>query len=195
MTSMQRAAIGLTTVLMMFLAGCGAKSPEADKAPEAAVAVVPPDLSKGPVNATLSPDAGTVTYGVSERSIELSVADVFGTRAGKFDKAVIVAQGHQGDRYDVVLRLEAPSDPKQDGGRCRAGREVSMRHVAFDTGSTVVSSSNDLSSCLQRLRVVAERRRPDGGLDFDLMRTNADGSDSPLYLSYDTADFTKSINF
>lgn len=192
---MQRIAIGLTTVLMISLAGCGDKSPEADKAAAPAAAAVPPDVSKGPVSATISPDASTVTYGVPERRLELSLADVFGPRAGKFDQAVIVAQGHQGDRYDVVLRLEGPSDPKQDGGRCSTGREVSMRHVAFDTGSTEISSSTDLASCLKRLRVVAERRRPDGGFDFDLMKTNEDGSESPRYLSYDTADFTKSINF
>ncbi|MBW8808398.1 MAG: CBS domain-containing protein [Lysobacter sp.] len=152
-------------------------------------------VSKGPATATVSADGEFIAIQVPERTIELSVADVFGMQKTKFDKAIIVAQGHRGDRYDVLLRAEAPSDPKQDGGRCAKGREVSMRHIAFDTGSTTTSSSSDFESCLDRLRVVAERREPDGRLEYDLKQGHEDGSESDVYLHYETVDFKKSINF
>lgn len=193
MTLIHRIAIAPAVALTIFLAGCGAEPSQAGQAP--AAAAVAPDRSKGPISATLSADGGAVAIVVPERTLDLSVADVFYQRGVKFDKAVIVAQSHQGDRYDVLLRLEAPSDPKQDGGRCGTGREVSMRHIGFDTGSTTMSSSNELESCLQRVRVVAERHGPGGKLDFDLKKTDADGRESPIFLSYDIADLRQSMSF
>lgn len=195
MTCVKPDAIGLASALMILLTACGAKAPETGAALVPAVAAAPVDVSKGPATATVSADGEVIAIKVPERTIELSVADVFGMQKTKFDKAIIVAQGHQGDRYDVLLRAEAPSDPKQDGGRCAKGREISMRHIAFDTGSTTTSSSSDFESCLDRLRVVAERREPDGRLEYDLKQGHEDGSESDVYLHYETVDFKKSINF
>lgn len=195
MTPVQGLAGGLAAALTIFLTGCAAKPDEADKASAPAAAAMPPDRSKGPIAATLSADGAGIAITVPERTIDLSVDDVFGGQKTRFDRALIVAQAHQGERYDVLLRIEAPSDPERDGGRCANGREVSMRHIGFDTGSTVMSSSNEVESCLRRVRVAAQRREPDGRLEFDLKRGQDDGSESDIYLRYNLAEFEKSFSF
>lgn len=186
---------GVAAALTMFLAGCAAQPDGADRASAPAAAAVPLDRSQGPIAATVSADGAGIAITVPERSIELSVDEVFGGQKTRFDRAVIVAQAHQGERYDVLLRIEAPSDPQRDGGRCANGREVSMRHIGFDTGSTVMSSSNEIESCVRRVRVAAQRREPDGRLEFDLKRGQDDGSESDIYLRYDLAEFEKSFSF
>lgn len=182
----------LATALAGALAAgaCDRAAPPAEeKAPVAAAPAAPPDLSGGPVAATVSADGRTLTVGVPERGIEASAADFFDDRASRFDKATILAQGRRDDVYQVLVRVEAASDPKRDGGRCREGREVVFRHLEFDLNSMSSTSTNDVESCLRRLRVVAQRRSADGGFEYDLEETDADGDTSSMYLRYDGKDY------
>lgn len=174
--------------LTLSLAACERAAPSA-AAPAAPAA--PPDLAQGPVAATLSADGRTLAVGVAERSLEEGAAEFFNQRADKFDKVAILAQGKREDVYQALVRAEAASDPKRDGGRCRDGREVVLRHLEFDLGSMSMTSNQDLESCLRRIRVVAQRRSADGGFEYDLEKTDDDGDASPIYLRYDGKDYVR----
>ncbi|MET4729437.1 hypothetical protein ABIE09_003251 [Lysobacter enzymogenes] len=174
--------------LALSLAACERAAPSAAAPVEPAA---PPDLAQGPVAATLSADGRTLAVGVAERSLEEGAAEFFNQRADKFDKVAILAQGKRDDVYQALVRAEAASDPKRDGGRCRDGREVVLRHLEFDLASMSMTSNQDLESCLRRIRVVAQRRSADGGFEYDLEKTDDDGSTSPIYLRYDGKDYVR----
>ncbi|ROU04713.1 hypothetical protein [Lysobacter enzymogenes] len=185
-----RTAFAGALLFALLLAACDRAAPPAEQtASVAATPAAPPDLAGGPVTATVSADGRTLTVGVAERSIEASAADFFDDRASKFDKATILAQGKRDDVYQVLVSAEAASDPKRDGGRCRDGREVVFRHLEFDVNSMSSTSTNDVESCLRRLRVVAQRRSADGGFEYDLEEIDADGDPSSIYLRYDGKDY------
>lgn len=177
--------------LTLSLAACERAAPSAAAPAEPAEPAVPPDLAQGPVAATLSADGRTLAVGVAERSLEEGAAEFFNQRADKFDTVAILAQGKRDDVYQALVRAEATSDPKRDGGRCRDGREVVLRHLEFDLGSMSMTSNQDLESCLRRIRVVAQRRSADGGFEYDLEKTDDDGGTSPIYLRYDGKDYVR----
>jgi len=174
--------------LALSLAACERAAPSTAAPAEPAA---PPDLAQGPVTATLSADGRSLAVGVAERSLEEGAAEFFNQRADKFDKVAILAQGKRDDVYQALVRAEAASDPKRDGGRCRDGREVVLRHLEFDLGSMSMTSNQDLESCLRRIRVVAQRRSADGGFEYDLEKTDDDGSTGPIYLRYDGKDYVR----
>lgn len=191
----QSFALAAAFALTLPLAACDRAAPSAAGAPPAASApaapAAPPDLSSGPVSATVSADGRTLAIGVPERRIEASVADFFDERALAFDKATVLAQGKRDDVYQVLVSAEAASDPKREGGRCRDGREVVFRHLEFDLGDMSATSTHDVESCLQRLRVVAQRRSADGGFEYDLEEIDGDGDASAIYLRYDGKDYVR----
>lgn len=183
------AVVAGALALTLSLAACDRAAPPEETAPVAAAPAVPPDLTQGPATATISADGRTLSVGVPERSLEETAAKFFNQRADRFDSVAILAQGKRDDVYQVLVRAEAASDPKRDGGRCRDGREVKLRHLEFDLSSMSMTSSQDLESCLRRLRVVAQRRLADGGFEYDLEEIDADGDPSSMYLRYDGKDY------
>lgn len=185
------AAVAGALALTLSLAACDRAAPADAGPPVAAAPAAPPDLAQGPATATISADGRTLSVGVPERSLEESAAEFFNQRADRFDSVAILAQGKRDDVYQVLVRAEAASDPKRDGGRCRDGREVKLRHLEFDLGSMSMTSSQDLESCLRRLRVVAQRRSADGGFEYDVEETEDDGHISPIYLRYDGKDYIR----
>ncbi|WP_141233602.1 hypothetical protein [Lysobacter antibioticus] len=172
--------------LAVTLAACSpsASEPAAAAVKPAAAQPAPAPPPARPAQASVAADGQRVDVVTAIRAFPIAIAEVFDGRARKIDRVTILGQEDKGERFDLLLRIEGASDPKAEGGRCRDGREVVLRTLAFDANDNQVSGSHDLESCLKRTRLVAERREGDR-VEYDLEHTYAEGDTWPVYLVYD----------
>ncbi|MBX9399836.1 hypothetical protein K4L06_00825 [Lysobacter sp. BMK333-48F3] len=174
----------LAALAVAVLAACSSQSQPAAAAVKPAAAPVPAKPPARPAQAAVAADGQRVDVVTAIREFPIEIADVFDGRVRKIDRVTILGQEDKGERFDLLLRIEGASDPKAEGGRCRDGREVVLRTLAFDGNDNQVSGSHDLESCLKRTRLVAERRQGDR-VEYDLEHTYAEGDTWPVYLVYD----------
>lgn len=175
----------LAALAVAALAACSSsQSQPAAAAVEPAAAAAPAKPPARPAQATVAADGQRVDVVTAIRQFPIEIADAFDGRVRKIDRVTILGQEDKGERFDLLLRIEGASDPKAEGGRCRDGREVVLRTLAFDGNDNQVSGSHDLESCLKRTRLVAERRQGDR-VEYDLEHTYAEGDTWPVYLVYD----------
>ena len=168
----------------VLAAACSPPPSQPVAAVEPAAATVPAKPPARPAQATVADDGQRVDVVTAIRRFPIQIAEVFDGRVRRIDRVTILAQEDKGERFDLLLRIEGASDPKAEGGRCREGREVVLRTLAFDGNDNQVSGSHDLESCLKRTRLVAERRQGDR-VEYDLEHTYAEGDTWPVYLVYD----------
>jgi len=168
-------------------AGCSSSSsaPAAAAKPVAADAASPARPPARPASAAVSADGQRVDVVTAIREFPIEIADVFDGRVRRIDRVTILGQEDKGERFDLLLRIEGASDPKAEGGRCKDGREVVLRTMAFDASDNQVSGSHDLISCLKRIRLVEERQLGEGKVAYDLEHTYEQGDTWPVYLEYD----------
>ncbi|MGJ7902252.1 hypothetical protein [Lysobacter sp. 1R34A] len=182
--------LSLAFVVAVAMAGCAASSdPPAGAAqtPAKAVAAKPAPPPQRPAKVSVADDGKRIDVATAVLDFPIEAADVFAGRAPRIDRVAILGQEDRGERFDLLLRIEGPSDPKAEGGRCREGREIVLREISFDGHDNMVTGSQSFESCLERIRPVAERRFPDGRVEYDLKRTYPAGDTWDVHLEYDLA--------
>ncbi|MGN7920168.1 hypothetical protein [Lysobacter sp. 22409] len=184
----------VVALIVAAMAGCTASSNppvEADKAsaktPDKAAAAKPASPPQRPAQASVADDGKRIDVASAVLDFPIEAADVFDGRVLRIDRVAILGQEDRGERFDLLLRIEGPSDPKAEGGRCRDGREIVLREISFDGNDNMITGSQDYQSCLKRIRPVAERRFPDGRVEYDLKHTYPAGDTWDVYLKYDLA--------
>lgn len=171
-----------SAALSLALCACGGgQAPPPAASPEPAAQPAPPPR---PATATVSEDGRSIRVVLPVGEMEIQASDVLGGRALRADRVEFLAREDQGDRYDVVLRIQGPSDPKAEQGRCRDGREVVLHDIAMRDNDNRITSTHVYASCLKRLRPLSEQRSPDGRVEYTLEQTDADGDTSKQYLNY-----------
>lgn len=179
-------------LIVAAMAGCAASSNPpveadnaSDKTPDKAATAKPPGPPQRPAQATVADGGKRIDVATAVLDFPIEAADVFDGRALRIDRVAILGQEDRGERFDLLLRIEGPSDPKAEGGRCRDGREIVLREISFDGNDNMVTGSQSFESCLKRIRPVAERRFPDGRVEYDLKQTYPAGDTWDVYLEYD----------
>jgi hypothetical protein len=177
-------------LLVAAMAGCAASSDapaEAARTPDKTAAAKPPARPQRPAQASVADDGKRIDVASAVLDFPIEAADVFDGRVLRIDRVAILGQEDRGERFDLLLRIEGPSDPKAEGGRCRDGREIVLREISFDGNDNMITGSQNFESCLKRIRPVAERRFPDGRVEYDLKQTYPAGDTWDVYLKYDLA--------
>lgn len=186
------AGLFVAALVAAAAAGCAASSDapvEATKTPgktpDKTGAAKPPGPPQRPAQATVADGGKRIDVATAVLDFPIDLKSVFDERAVRIDRVAILGQEDRGERFDLLLRIEGPSDPKAEGGRCRDGREIVLREISFDGNDNMVTGSQSFESCLKRIRPVAERRFPDGRVEYDLKQTYPAGDTWDVYLEYD----------
>lgn len=188
------AGLLVATLIVATSAGCAAPSDAPAEAAKASDTTAGKTAVAKPASPPQRPARATVADGGKRIDVASAVLDfpielksVFDERALRIDRVAILGQEDRGERFDLLLRIEGPSDPKAEGGRCRDGREIVLREISFDGNDNMITGSQNFESCLKRIRPVAERRFPDGRVEYDLKQTYPAGDTWDVHLTYDLA--------
>lgn len=140
-----------------------------------------------PAQVDVAGDGQSLRLASAVRTFALPLDQIFADPVRRIERVAILGQEDRGERFDLLLRVEASSDPQVDNGRCRKGRETTLLNLAFDAAGGSVSDTSAIASCLNRIRLVGERRLGDGRTEYALRQKLDDGSDMQANLVYDLA--------
>ncbi|MBX9399835.1 hypothetical protein K4L06_00820 [Lysobacter sp. BMK333-48F3] len=140
-----------------------------------------------PAQVDVAGDGRSLQLTSAVRTFALPMEQIFADPVRRIERVAILGQEDRGERFDLLLRVEASSDPEVDHGRCRKGRETTLLNLAFDAAGGSVSNTSVIASCLNRIRLVGERRLGDGRSEYALRQKLDDGSDMQANLVYDLA--------
>lgn len=138
-----------------------------------------------PAQVAVADDGQSLQLTSAVRAFALPMDQIFADPVRRIERVAILGQEDRGERFDLLLRVEASSDPGVENGRCRKGRETTLLNLAFDAEGGSVSNTSVVASCLNRIRLVGERRLGDGRTEYALRQTLGDGSDMRASLTYD----------
>lgn len=133
----------------------------------------------------IAADGGSLQIATAVHAFALPIDQIFADPVRRIERVAILGQEDRGERFDLLLRVEASSDPDAERGRCRKGREVTLQNLAFDAQGGTVGNSAVIVSCLNRIRLAGERRLRDGRTEYALSQRLPDGSHMEANLVYD----------
>jgi len=140
-----------------------------------------------PAQAAIAADGQSIELRSAVRDFSLPLDEMFAEPVQRIERVTVLGQEDRGRRFDLLLRVEAASDPKADDGRCRTGREVVVQTMVFDGRGSTIGGTSVVASCLNRIRLVGERRHRDGRIEYTLRQRDEDGRDRDTPLTFDAA--------